>query len=123
MNSRTQLMKAKVFGIPNCNSVKKARVWLKDNNIEEDFHDFKKQGIDKEHLTEWVNKFGWETVLNKKGTTWRTLNQSIKDKVVDEASAIEVMINNTSTIKRPIIRSKRGYTIGFDEDDLKSAHL
>ncbi|ADY50736.1 arsenate reductase related protein [Pseudopedobacter saltans DSM 12145] len=116
-------MKAKIFGIPNCNSVKKARIWLKEHNIEEDFHDFKKKGVDKKELEKWVSEFGWESVLNRKGTTWRNLDQAIKDKVTDEKSAINLMLENTSAIKRPIIESKKGNTIGFDEENLKTTHL
>lgn len=116
-------MKAKIFGIPNCNSVKKARIWLKEHHIEEDFHDFKKKGVDKEQLEKWVSEFGWETVLNKKGTTWRNLDQSIKDTVIDAASAIDLMLKNTSAIKRPVIESKKGVTIGFDENELKTTYL
>ena len=116
-------MKAKIFGIPNCNSVKKARTWLKDNNIEEDFHDFKKTGIDREHLKKWVSEFGWETVLNRKGTTWRNLDQNVKDKIVDEESAINLMLENTSAIKRPVIESKKGNTIGYDESKFETTYL
>ncbi len=113
-------MKAKVFGIPNCNSVKKARTWLKENNIEEDFHDFKKLGVDREYLEKWVSEFGWENVLNRKGTTWRGLDEETKNSIVDEESAIQLMLNKSSIIKRPIIESKKGNTIGFNEDNLKT---
>ncbi|MFD1631410.1 arsenate reductase [Pseudopedobacter beijingensis] len=108
-------MKVKIFGIPNCNSVKKARTWLKENNIEEDFHDFKKLGTDKSLLEKWCAEFGWENVLNKKGTTWRNLDEAEKNLVKDQDSAIALMQKHTSSIKRPVIESKKGNTIGFDE--------
>ncbi|RRN76262.1 arsenate reductase, partial [Pseudoxanthomonas sp. SGD-10] len=113
-------MKVKVFGIPNCNSVKKARTWLKENNIEEDFHDFKKSGIDREHLERWISDFGLENVLNKKGTTWRNLEEEVKSSITNEEAAIELMLEKTSVIKRPIIESTKGNTIGFDEGKLKT---
>lgn len=110
-----EIMKVKIFGIPNCNSVKKARTWLKENNIEEDFHDFKKLGTDKPLLEKWCAEFGWENVLNKKGTTWRNLDEAEKNLVKDQDSAIALMQKHTSSIKRPVIESKKGNTIGFDE--------
>lgn len=116
-------MKAKVFGIPNCNSVKKARTWLKENNIDEDFHDYKKLGIDEERLKKWIAEFGWENVLNKKGTTWRSLDESVKTAVVDEKSAIKLMLEKNSVIKRPIIETEKGNTIGFDEENFKTTLL
>jgi arsenate reductase len=106
---------AKMFGIPNCGSVKKAKVWLEENKVEIDFHDYKKQGIDLEHLKKWCKEFGWEKVLNRKGTTWRNLDDGIKLQVIDEDSAIELMLNHNSTIKRPVIETAKGNVIGFDE--------
>lgn len=116
-------MKAKVFGIPNCGSVKKARVWLQENNFSEDFHDYKKSGIDEQHLTAWCKEFGWEKVLNKKGTTWRNLDESVKSQITNEESAIKLMLNNTSVIKRPVIETEKGNTIGFDENEYKNTFL
>jgi len=116
-------MKAKIFGIPNCGSVKKARVWLQENNFSEDFHDYKKLSIDETHLKQWCKEFGWEKVLNKKGTTWRNLAEEIKSKITTEDAAIKLMLENTSVIKRPVIITEKGNTIGFDETDYEKTFL
>ena len=107
----------KVYGIPNCNTVKKARTWLSENEMEYEFHDFKKQGITAAKLSEWCGVFGWEKVLNKKGTTWRKLSPELQNAVKDESTAIALLVANTSAIKRPVIE-KDGVAvlISFDED-------
>lgn len=106
-----------VYGIPNCNTVKKARTWLSDNGIDYEFHDFKKQGITAVKLGEWCAVFGWEKVLNKKGTTWKKLSPEQQERVVDEKSAIELLLANTSAIKRPVVeRDGKAVLISFDEE-------
>ena len=95
----------KVYGIPNCNTVKKALDWLKENYVEYEFHDFKKQGITKEKLKEWSIYAGWEKLVNKKGTTWRALPAEEQQKVTNESVAIELMIEKPSVIKRPVIEA------------------
>lgn len=105
-----------VYGIPNCNTVKKARTWLTDHGFEYEFHDFKKQGITSEKLREWCAAFGWEKVLNKKGTTWKKLSEAQQNSVTDEASAIAVLLENNSAIKRPVVeREGKAVLISFDE--------
>ena len=104
----------KIYGIPNCDTMKKARRWLEANGVEYDFHDYKKLGVPEENLKSWVNQAGWETVLNKRSTTWRKLDNKLKDNI-DEASAIEVMLINPSIIKRPILESGKTLLIGFKE--------
>ena len=107
-----------VYGIPNCNSVKKAIDWLKNNGQEISFHDFKKKGITADKLKEWCEEFGWEKVLNKKGTTWKKLTPEEQATVTDQQSAIAVMLKNTSAIKRPVIEnSSKAVVIGFDETE------
>ncbi|MDB5190900.1 MAG: Arsenate reductase and related [Segetibacter sp.] len=106
-----------IYGIPNCGSVKKAMDWMKTNNITFEFHDYKKKGITKKKLKEWCKLFGWENLINKAGTTWKGLTDDEKNKVVDEASAIEVMMNNTSLIKRPIVEANGKYLIRFKEEE------
>lgn len=108
-------MKVEIFGIPNCGSVKKSRSFFEDKGIDYQFHDYKKLGIDAAHLEKWCKEFGWEKVLNKKGLTWRNLDETQKNAVVNEAAAVKLMMANTSTIKRPVIESDKGNTIGFDE--------
>ena len=106
-----------VYGIPNCNTVKKARTWLTDNGIDYEFHDFKKQGISAEKLHEWCVVFGWETVLNKKGTTWKKLAPEQQQQVKDENSAVAVLLTYTSAIKRPVVEQDgKAILISFDEE-------
>ncbi|MEP3430002.1 MAG: ArsC family reductase [Roseibium sp.] len=104
----------KVYGIKNCDTVKKARKFLEEAGVDYTFHDYKKDGVDADKLAAFAKEFGWETVLNKKGTTWRRLDEETQDSVVDAASAFEVMIENSSTIKRPIVECDTKYFIGFD---------
>lgn len=106
-----------VYGIPNCNTVKKARTWLTDNGIGYEFHDFKKLGITADKLNEWSAVFGWEKVLNKKGTTWRSISPEQQALVTDQASAVAFLIGNTSAVKRPVIELEgKAILISFDED-------
>ena len=96
--------------------MKKARKWLDSNNLDYEFHDYKKQGVPEENLKQWVQKAGWETVLNKRGTTWRKLDENIKSNI-DAESSIQVMMDNPSAIKRPIVESGNLLLIGFKEDE------
>ncbi|WP_432712494.1 ArsC family reductase [Pedobacter sp.] len=107
----------KVYGIPNCNTVKKALDWLTDKGIIYEFHNFKKSGISEEKLQEWCTAFGWENVLNKKGTTWRKLSAEEQQTVSDQASAIKILSEHTSAIKRPIIEQNgKAILLGFNEE-------
>lgn len=116
-------MKVKIFGIPNCGSVKKARTFFEEKGIDYQFHDYKKLGIDAEHLQKWSEEFGWEKVLNRKGLTWRKLDETLKHEVDNEDSAIKLMLDNTSAIKRPVIESDKGNAIGFDEQEYESLFI
>jgi len=109
----------KIYGIPNCDTMKKARKWLEKNNLEAEFHDYKKSGVPEKHLKQWVKKAGWQVVLNKRGTTWRKLNDNIKNNI-DEASAIQVMLDNPSAIKRPGAGKRQNPACGFKEDEYKT---
>ena len=108
-----------VYGIPNCNSVKKAIDWLKANNIEYHFHNYKKEGITHEKLRAWAHYFGWQNLLNKAGTTWKNLPEKEKYAVDNEAAAIEFMKNNTSVIKRPLVEYAGTYLLRFNEEEYK----
>lgn len=111
------MIKMIVYGIPNCNTVKKARTWLTDNGIDYEFHDFKKLGVTAAKLNEWGNTFGWEKVLNKKGATWRKVSPEDQALIVDQASALALLIEHTSAIKRPVIeKDGKAVLIGFDEE-------
>jgi arsenate reductase len=106
-----------VYGIPNCNTVKKARVWLDENGFSPEFHDFKKNGITAEKLNEWCEVFGWEIVLNKKGTTWKKLSPEIQQNVIDQKTAIAVLLQNNSAIKRPVVEvDGKAVLISFTEE-------
>lgn len=110
-----------VYGIPNCNTVKKATSWLSSNGFDFEFHDFKKKGITAGKLAEWCEVFGWENVLNKKGTTWRKLSAEEQSTVQDEKSAIAVLLQYTSAIKRPIVEvGGKAVLISFNEESYEA---
>ncbi len=107
-------MSITLFGIPNCDTVKKARTWLAANGISYQFHDFKKQGVPEAQLDNWLATVGWETVVNRKGTTWRGLDEATQASVVDAASARAVMLGSPSVVKRPVVVWADGtVTVGF----------
>jgi arsenate reductase len=103
-----------VYGIPNCDTVKKARTWLSAHGVQATFHDFKKQGVPEVELAVWLSCVGWETLLNRAGTTWRKLDVATQARVTDAISAKAVMLAHASTIKRPVIAWPSGQiTVGF----------
>lgn len=107
-----------VFGIPNCDTVKKARAWLGTHGVEHTFHDFKKQGVPAAELDQWLAALGWEAVVNRKGTTWRQLDEATRAGVADAASARALLLQHASAIKRPVVRWADGaFSVGFDADD------
>jgi arsenate reductase (glutaredoxin) len=108
-----------IYGIPNCDTTKKAMAWLQKNNIAFSFHDYKLQGISKEKLAVWCGKKGWETIFNKRSTTWRELPAVEQQKVIDQDTAIKVMLQNNSIIKRPIIEYGNAMIIGYNETAYK----
>ncbi|MNK06417.1 Regulatory protein Spx [compost metagenome] len=108
----------KLYGIPNCNTVKKAQDWLKNNGNDFEFHDFKKKGITAEKLTEWFETFGWEKVINKAGLTFKKLTKEEQVAINSAATAIPYLINNTSAIKRPIVEiDGKPVLLGFKEEE------
>lgn len=104
-----------IYGIPNCDTMRKARRWLEDNGVEYEFHDYRKNGVPEQKLKSWVKQAGWEAVLNRRGTTWRKLDDSVRNGI-DAASAIGIMLEQPSIIKRPVLESGRTLLIGFDPD-------
>lgn len=107
-----------LYGIPNCDTVKKARAWLAEHGVAHAFHDFRKAGVPADHLARWVAAAGWERVLNRKGTAWRKLDGATQAGVVDAAGAQAVMLREASTIKRPVVEWDDGrITVGFDAGD------
>ena len=110
----------KVYGIKNCNTVKKALYWLNDNKIDYQFHDFKKLGISESKLEEWASKLGWEPLINKKGTTWKQLEPEKQRSISSKQEAFSLMQEKTSVIKRPVIETDKGIFLGFDEAAYKN---
>ena len=106
----------KLYGIPNCDTIKKALKWLKDNDFDYEFHDYKKQGVPEKELKVWVKKVGWETLLNKRGTTWRKLDDDTKNSV-NEKSAIQIMLKYPSIIKRPVLIKNEVILVGFKAEE------
>ena len=110
-----------VYGIPNCDTVKKARTWLSEQGIAFEFHDFKKQGVPPAALDHWLDTLGWEAVLNRKGTTWRKLDAATQAQVTDAASAKALMLTHASVIKRPVVEWPRtqglsSVSVGFNAE-------
>jgi Spx/MgsR family transcriptional regulator len=107
----------KLYGIPNCNTVKKARTWLEENGVTYEFHDFKKQGIDEATIQQWLTQAPWDKLVNRAGMTWRNLSDSEKAAVTDNASATELMMTKTSVIKRPLLfKDGTLLALGFDAE-------
>ena len=108
----------KVYGIPNCDTMKQARRWLEANGVEYEFHDYNKSGVPANRLKQWVSKASWETLLNRRGTTWRKLDESVRNGI-DEAAAISVMLAHPSSIKRPVLEAGKLLLIGFNEAEYR----
>lgn len=112
-----------VYGIKNCNTVKKALDFLNQHDIPYQFHDYKKEGVTKIKLAEWAKQLGWAPLINKKGTTWRGLDEAVKAGVTNKTAAITLAQEKTSVIKRPLIeQSGKVIALGFDQgvyDDIQ----
>ena len=106
-----------LYGIPNCDTVKKARLWLDTRGVIFSFHDFKKDGVNAELLTDWLKQSPWEKLVNRAGMTWRNLPDTSKADIHDDASALALMLEKPSVIKRPVITIDGEIAaIGFSED-------
>lgn len=108
------------YGIPGCDTVRNARTWLEAKGIDYAFHDYKKEGADADKLREWVAAKGWETVLNRRGTTFRKLDEADKADI-DAAKAVALMQVHPSAIKRPVVEHPGGLLVGFDEAEWDAA--
>ena len=107
-----------VYGIANCDTVKRARAWLAERGVEVRFHEFRKAGVPQDALQRWCAAVGWERLLNRQGTTWRKLDDAAKAAVNDAASARALMLAQPSVIRRPVVVWPDGVTtVGFDADD------
>ena len=108
-------MRLTVYGIPNCSSVKKARAWLSAHGQPFVFHDFKKEGLTRDMVQAWLAHHPWEMLVNRKGTTWRGLAQARKDAILDAGSALELMLEWPSVVKRPILQGPSQCQVGFSD--------
>ncbi len=108
-----------LYGISNCDTIRKAKKWLSDHNVEFNFHDVRKDGLDETTLNNWVNALGWETLLNKRGTTFRQLPTEQKEQL-DEASAIKLMLEHPAMIKRPVLAQDNEFTVGFSAENYQT---
>lgn len=108
-------MTIEVYGIPNCDTVKKARKWLESQSLSFTFHDYKKEGADADKLAQWIDAAGLDKILNRAGTTFRKLSDAEKADL-DTPRAIALMVANPSMIKRPIVEHSSGVLVGFKED-------
>jgi len=107
----------KMYGIPNCDTIKKARVWLKDHSVDYEFHDYKKLGVSQELLEKWMKLVDWEILLNRRGMMWRKLDDAQKENI-DQASAITIMMETPSIIKRPVLEvTGSKILVGFKESE------
>ncbi len=105
-----------VYGIPNCDTVKKARDWLSTAGVDYQFHDFKKAGVPEAALSDWLKALGWEALLNRKGTTWRKLDLALQAATQDASRASALMLTHPSVIKRPVVRWPDGrLSVGFSQ--------
>lgn len=111
-----------LYGIPNCDTVKKARTWLDANGIAYTFHDYKKEGADPARLAKWADAVGWEPLLNRAGTTFRKLDEADRSGI-DAAKALALMAAHPSLIKRPVVEYRGGLLVGFKADQWAAALL
>lgn len=109
-------MTIKLYGIPNCDTVKKARNWLDRHGIAHTFHDFKKAGINRDLLDGWLREVKWDVLVNRKGTTWRGLSDQRKATIIDANSAADLMLELPSVVKRPVLASSGGIHVGFSDE-------
>ena len=113
-------MTVTIYGIKNCDTMKKARAWLDTAGVQYAFHDYKTAGIDKAHLERWSKAVGWETLLNRAGTTFRKLPDEDKEGL-SAAKAIKLMLAQPSMIKRPVLETGKTLLVGFKPEDYKAA--
>ncbi|MFD2229765.1 ArsC family reductase [Alkalimarinus sediminis] len=108
-----------MYGIKNCDTIKKARKWLEAEAIDYRFHDYKKEGTDEALFKEWLSSLGWEAVINRRGTTWRKLPEDQRANM-DNASALTAMLENPSIIKRPLLEHNGKKILGFKADEYEN---
>jgi len=110
----------RIYGIKNCDSMKKAFRWLEERNIPYEFTDYKKAGVPRERLVAWCKALGWKTLLNTKGPTWRKLTPEQQD-ITTQSKAVATMIEHSSVIRRPLVETEDGHLlVGFDQTIFES---
>ncbi|WP_415911576.1 ArsC family reductase [Neptuniibacter sp. QD37_11] len=105
-----------MYGIPNCDTIKKAKKWLEANGVDYQFHDYRKNGLEEAQLKAWIDELGWELLLNKRGTTWRQQPDEVKNNI-NEASAIALMLEHPAMIKRPLLDTGSERKVGFKDTE------
>jgi arsenate reductase len=113
-------MTTTLYGIPNCDTVKKARDWLAAHGQQVAFHDFKKQGLERATVCAWLEHLDWEVLVNRKGTTWRKLSDERRAAVLDKASALDLMVESPSVIKRPVLAGAGAVNVGFSDEKYRA---
>lgn len=114
-------MRVKLYGIPNCETVKKALAWLEANKVEAEFHNFKKEGLEAAKVKEWLKQAEWTQLVNRSGMTWRKLDDKTKDSITTAAAATRLMCEQPSVVKRPVIEYGAKLMLGFDPQRYKEA--
>ncbi len=114
----------KLYGIPNCGTVKKARAWLDEHGVTYEFHDLKKQGVTETLLSDWLKQVGWQKLLKKTGPTWGQLPDAIKASIKDDASALALMVEKPNVIRRPVLeRQGKVLATGFNQQEYEQLDL
>ena len=108
-------MKTLLYGIPNCDTMKKARTWLESQGVDYEFHDYKKSGVERARLEDWIRAVGWEVLLNRAGTTFKKLPDGAKANLT-EAKAVKLMLEQPSMIKRPVLERGKTLLVGFSPE-------
>jgi len=108
-------MKTLLYGIPNCDTMKKARTWLESQRVDYEFHDYKKSGVERARLERWISAVGWEVLLNRAGTTFKKLPDGAKANIT-EAKAMKLMLEQPSMIKRPVLERGKTLLVGFSPE-------
>lgn len=111
-----------LYGIRNCDTVKKACKWLDQHNVSYQFHDFREAGIDKDRVAKWIDQLGWETVVNKRSTTWKQLSPSDRD-AMNAERAITAIVDNPTLVKRPLLEKGAHFSTGFKADQYEQLFL
>lgn len=113
-------MKVKVYGIKNCDTMKRAFAWLEEHGVAYEFHDYKREGASAERLAAWANSIGWEKLANTRGPTWRKIPDADKAGL-DERRALALLAAHPSAIRRPVVEAGKALLVGFDADEFASA--